>query len=408
MGRIKFKQTEIGEIPCDWNLAELRELCEVKSGKRLPKDCSLVDYKTPYPYIRVRDLDQMSIKTNNLLYLDDETHRRIVKYIITKDDVYISIVATVGLVGLVPEAIDGANLTENCARLTNLKNIKKEFLAFYLNTKNGQDQIKSLTVGTTQAKLALYRIKKIKIPLPSLSEQEKIGRIIQSLNLKIAINNQMNKTFESIGHALFKRWFVDFEFPNEKGKPYKSSGGKMVESELGEIPEGWEVNNATKLFKLEYGWHLPEWDRKEGNVPVYGSGGLTGYHNSHFVEGPGIIIGRAGKVGIESVYYSHLNFCPIETTFYVSTENKKIIHYLYFFLRTLETVNTGSSVPNLSRRDIHGAKIMLPDIKVIETFDKIAKTLFDQINNNEKEIKNLSQIRDSLLPRLMSGKIRVE
>lgn len=243
--------------------------------------------------------------------------------------------------------------------------------------------------------------------LPSRSEQRAIAKILSELDAKIELNRQMNKTLESITQAIFKRWFVDFEFPNEHGKPYKLSGGKMIDLELGEIPADWKVDSATQLFRLEYGWHLPEWDRKEGNVPVFGSGGLTGYHNSHFVDGPGIIIGRAGKVGVDSVYYSHSHFCPIETTFYVLVENKKIIRYLYLFFKTLNTVNTGSSVPNLSRRDIHNAKIIIPKVELIEKFDKISEKVFDFIENKKNETQFLIQIRDSLLPKLMSGRIKV-
>src|SRR3989344_4687131 len=205
----KFKQTEIGKIPTEWEVVKLGNICEVKSGKRLPMGRFLVEYKTNHPYIRVRDLQNRTIKVNELLFLDEETFKKISRYIITKDDVYISIVGSIGMVGLVPENISGSNLTENCARLTNLNRITKEWLSYFLNSQNGQNQIKSLTVGTTQGKLALFRIKDIEIPLPPFPEQQSIAKILSDLDAKIELNNKMNKTLETIGQALFKRWFVD-------------------------------------------------------------------------------------------------------------------------------------------------------------------------------------------------------
>jgi len=199
----RFKETEIGKIPEDWEVTKLGNICEVKSGKRLRKGRNLVEYKTEHPYIRVRDLSNGSVKVNELLFLDDETYKEISRYIITKDDVYISIVGSIGLVGIIPSDISGANLTENCARLTNLTKVTKEWASFYLNSKTGQDQIRSLTVGTTQGKLALFRIKEINIPLPPLSEQSAIASILSSLDEKIELNNKMNKTLEAIGQAIF-------------------------------------------------------------------------------------------------------------------------------------------------------------------------------------------------------------
>ncbi len=113
----------------------------------------------------------------------------------------------------------------------NIRGTTKEWVSYFLNTKKGQEQIASLTVGTTQGKQALYRIKKIKLPIPPISEQNAIAKILSDIDSRIDLNKKINKTLEAIGQTMFKRWFVDFEFPNEEGKPYKSLGGEMVEPE---------------------------------------------------------------------------------------------------------------------------------------------------------------------------------
>ena len=285
--------------------------------------------------------------------------------------------------------------------------IERRFLYYYLLSPSARNFMINNGNGTTVVHLAVSNVLNLLVPLPLLPEQRSIAKILSDLDSKIELNQKMNKTLEAIAQAIFKHWFIDFEFPNEEGKPYRSSGGEMVDSELGIIPKGWRVDNAVNLFKLEYGWHLPEWNRKNGNIPVFGSGGHVGFHDKLFVNGPGIIIGRAGKIGNNSIYYSDVAFCPLETTYYVSVSNNKLIRYIYIMLRKVPMLNTGSSVPNLSRESVHNTKIVIPKIELIEKFDDNIKQLFDLIENNKNQSQILSDIRDLLIPKLMSGKIRV-
>jgi len=229
-----------------------------------------------------------------------------------------------------------------------------EFVYYLAISPRFREQAISSMTGTSGRQRVQTDFLELKeIILPPLPEQLSIAKILSSLDEKIELNNKMNKTLEAIGQALFKKWFIDHPKKEEE-----------------------EEKIAENLFKLEYGWHLPEWDRQEGQYPVFGSGGLTGTHNKFFVEGPGIILGRAGKIGSKSVYYSAINFCPIETTFYIKTDYKKNIPFIYFFLKNLEMVNTGSSVPNLSRRDIHNLLMKIPSKKNIDKFYEIInKTL---------------------------------
>lgn len=173
--------SELGAIPKNWSIKSLGDICDVKGGKRLPKGHRLVKNKTNHPYIRVTDLNNQGLILDNIEYLEDDTFKKIKRYIITEEDIYISIVGTIGLVGLVPNVLDRANLTENCAKLTNIR-IKKELLTVFLKSYNGQEQIKALTVGSTQGKLALYRIKEIKIALPNDEVLlEKIQLVLSSI-----------------------------------------------------------------------------------------------------------------------------------------------------------------------------------------------------------------------------------
>ena len=172
--RMKFpdyENTLIDEesgLPEGWEVTTIEKLSEVKGGKRLPKGHDLTSEKTSYPYIRVRDLTSGRINIDDIHFINHDTHIKIKNYIINHTDLYISIAGTVGLVGMVPKILDAANLTENCAKITNfISEDIKEYLNYFLNSENGQHHISSRTGGASQPKLALERIRSIPITVPN-------------------------------------------------------------------------------------------------------------------------------------------------------------------------------------------------------------------------------------------------
>ncbi|WP_141629396.1 restriction endonuclease subunit S, partial [Sporolactobacillus vineae] len=208
-----------------------------------------------------------------------------------------------------------------------------------------------------------------------------------------------------MAQAIFKHWFVDFEFPDENGKPYKSSGGEMVNNQLGMIPPKWSVNENSDVFKLLYGKALKAKNRHKGDYPVVGSNGIIGTHSDFLVKGPGIVIGRKGNPG--TVNYVWNNFYPIDTTFYV--QSRISLYFLYFALKrqNLNKQSTDSAVPGLSRKIAYMNLILIPDLSCIKKFDEIIDPIFRAIYQNERENVKLKVVRDTLLPKLMSGEIRV-
>jgi type I restriction enzyme, S subunit len=166
--------SEIGELPYDWRIVRIGDFCKVMGGKRLPKGYKYSKTPTNHPYIRVTNFHDMSVKLNELEYIDKNTQKIISSYTISKNDLYISIAGSIGKVGIIPESIDGANFTENAAKIVLPSNIDKKFLCLVLNSKLCQKQIEQLTIATNQPKLALFRIKEIFFPLPPLAEQQSI------------------------------------------------------------------------------------------------------------------------------------------------------------------------------------------------------------------------------------------
>ena len=174
------------EVPANWVWVRLDSIGKVKGGKRLPQGHSLQEIRTSHPYIRVVDFDNGSINVNDLKYIADETYSCIRNYTISKDDIYISIAGTIGKVVFVPDYLDGANLTENAAKIViNHKIATKEYLCHLLDSQDMQLQIKSSTIATTQAKLALFRICALYLPLPPLPEQQRIVALIEPLFEKL-------------------------------------------------------------------------------------------------------------------------------------------------------------------------------------------------------------------------------
>ena len=424
----KFKQTEIGMIPEDWEVKPILSFATIKSGKRLPKGRDIVEDNTGFPYIRIRDLQDMSVNVPEVKFLEPDVQSIIKKYIITEKDIYISIVGTIGLVGTVPKVLNNANLTENCARLTELK-IDRNYLKYFLNSKFGQNQIKSLTVGTTQGKLALSRIAKILVAIPEDYEQRSIAKILSSLDSKIELNQQMNKTLEAIGQAIFKRWFIDFEFPNEKGNPYKSSGGEMVNSELGEIPKGWKVGKLGDYGTFKNGINYLRGETGDtdffiANVRDIANNKLL-LKNSldnislnmkkaqdYLLKDKDILIARSASPGEVSLVLGNLDKV-IYSGFSIRYRLNNPNNYLYIFLimqrlkENLSNFAVGTTLQSVNQDTLKNMKFILPENRVLEKFNRIIEKILERTYGNLIQNSNLSQLRDSLLPRLMSGKIRV-
>lgn len=168
-----------------WEYVQVGDICDIKGGKRLPGGHKLLNYRTNHPYLRVADFIPYGIEESEIKYISDETFQEISRYTINSNEVFISIAGTVGLTGIIPEHLNDANLTENAAKLTNLKNVHKKYLMYILCSNQVQDQIKTDAIQTTIFKLGLFRIARLKIPLPPIEDQKKIVIYLDSLSEKV-------------------------------------------------------------------------------------------------------------------------------------------------------------------------------------------------------------------------------
>jgi type I restriction enzyme, S subunit len=250
--------------------------------------------------------------------------------------------------------------------------------------------------GTTVLGIKQSELRQVAIPYPPLPTQRKIASILSAYDDLIENNLRRIKILEEMAQNLYREWFVKFHFPGHENV-------RFVDSPLGRIPEGWEVKRLGDLVELAYGKGLKKEDRISGNIPVYGSGGIVGYHNSALVEGPGIIVGRKGNVG--SIFWSSRNFFPIDTVFYVITHVD--LHYTYYNLSEQNFINTDAAVPGLSRNQSYSNSFLFPSNDVLSKFGDIIKLFFNLIDNLKIKSQNLRQTRDILLPKLISGEVDV-
>lgn len=383
----------------------------------MPAGTALVPDKTSHPYLRIVDFRDGGIDESALMYVPAEVFPAISRYTISPNDIYVSIVGTIGLVGQVPPHLDGANLTENAAKVTDLQShVSPEYLRYYLQSPEGQNQIRAKTVGSTQPKLALFRIEEIEVPIPSLSEQREITSLLRLLEARLALLRQTNATLESIAQALFKSWFIDFDPVRTKAEGREPEGmdaataalfpAEFEESALGLIPKGWGVGRLGNIIELAYGKALKATDRRHGCVPVYGSGGITGYHDEALVEHASIVVGRKGTVG--ALYWEDAPFFAIDTTFYVKPKTAPLT-FCYYAMQQLglEHMNTDAAVPGLNRENAYRLDVLRPAGEVLKAFDNLVGPLRAAMRTNGLRADTLAQLRDSLLPRLISGKLRI-
>ena len=170
------------------------------------------------------------------------------------------------------------------------------------------------------------------------------------------------------------------------------------------IPEGWEVYKLGDVVELAYGKSLRAKDRLGGEIAVYGSSGVIGYHNKYLVKAPGIIVGRKGNVG--KVFWSDTNFYPIDTVYYVQTQ--VCLYYVYFNLQNQNFINNDAAVPGLNRNQAYSLPFILPDKDLLNKFQNFVSPIFNQLKNLREKNDNLCKTRDLLLPKLISGQIDVE
>lgn len=422
----------------NWKEYKLGELGEVITGKT-PSSKNPDQWGCDMPFVTPTDFDAYNKNiTDSIRYLSKEGVKAFKKKVLPKNSVIVTCIGSqMGKVAInKKECVTNQQINS----IVPSQEFNSDFIYYVLSSM--QDYLRNLaTGGSTMPIVNKTSFEEITISIPDLPTQTAIGEILSSLDDKIELNNKINQELENLAQTLFKQWFIDFEFPNEKGEPYKSSGGEMVDSELGDIPKGWKVCKISDLLpKLETG-KRPKGGVKgiESGMPSVGAesikgvgyfdfsktkyvpndyaenmkrGIVNGYELLIYKDGgkPGTFLPHFGMFG-ES--YPFDKFVINEHVFLLDFNHKEYNCFSYFFFDSsyvrpiLEYSGGKAAIPGINQGDIHNLFIFHPDNNVVKLFQEIGYSCISSILINCKENTFLTSLRDTLIPKLISGELEV-
>ena len=429
-----------------WNTYRIEDIADKITigpfGSRMKSDTYV---ESGVPVIRGTNLTGSKKFSGDWVFITEKLAKQLENCCVSNGDLVFPHRGSIGEVGLVDNQFPQYIMSSSLMKLRCNPNIAdSEFIYYFFKSHQGRYELlkNASQVGTPGIGQPLTSLKNIEIKLPSLREQRKIVKILSDLDEKIHINNQINQTLESIAQALFKSWFIDFDpvrakiAAKQEGKDPELAAmcaisgkseteleqmakddfaelqataalfpAELMESELGKVPNGWLPVNIEYFIELIYGKALKKTERIHGVYPVYGSGGLTGWHNKALVKGPGVIIGRKGTIG--SIFLENKDFYPIDTTYYVKTKNNCSLLFAYYLLQTLglEKMNTDAAVPGLNRQNFYHLEVPFYPSDLIEKYTKTIENIISKNLSIKKENEYLIGMRDSLLPKLLSGEV---
>jgi type I restriction enzyme S subunit len=310
-----------------------------------------------------------------------------------KDDIVFSYEATLHRYARIPDGFVGCLGRRMALVRPDTHKVDPKFLHYYFLSPIWRAKMDAITiVGATVDRIPLTVFPDVVVDFPGLNEQRTIAEILFAYDNLIENNRRRITLLEEAAWMLYREWFVRFRFPGHEHV-------KIIDG----IPEGWERCPFGQIAALNYGKALKEEKRVEGAFPVYGSSGIVGTHQAALVEGPTIVVGRKGNVG--SIYWSPVNFWPIDTVYFIPKEQADF--WLYLALPSAGFQNTDAGVPGLNRDFAYSRKLICPTPRLRRLFNEAVEPMFAQRTTLENYNQKLTQARDLLLPRLMNGEIAV-
>lgn len=418
----------------------LGEIAEITSSKRIFEK----EYvPSGIPFIRGQEITDGSIAQKSATfncYISKERYNELKQTYGVPDvnDILITAVGTIGNLYLVEDDRSFYFKDGNIIWLRNIKSVvNPRYLFYYMKSDFFKLQLNKYLIGAVQKALTIVMLSNIEIELPSLSEQKRIASILSTLDRKIALNRQINDNLEAMAKQLYDYWFVQFDFPNEGGKPYKSSGGKMVWNEKlrREIPEGWEVDIVKNLIEpIERGISYTSKDIEKGTgIPMinlacfskqgdYRVGELKFYGNDNYsrcvfpfdmliactdmTQGADVI-GRPILATSEYLQYVY----SMDLAKITPSGIEKM--YLYYTLRTefyhsyIKPFASGTNVKHLNINGVENYVLPIPDSNLQERFEELVRAIKEKQMLCINEILSLTKQRDELLPLLMNGQVTI-
>lgn len=387
-----YKKTEVGVIPEDWNVMPLDQLAFVTSGKRLPLGEALTDRQTEHPYIRVTDMRPGTVDVSEIKYVPDEVFPAIQQYRIYKEDLFISVAGTLGIVGKIPDELDGANLTENANRITRIK-CSRDYLLHVLLAPLIQTTIDGLRTVGAQPKLALGRIRKFDIPLPATeAEQRAIATALSNVDALLGSLDALIAKKKAIKQGTMQRLLT---------------GKQRLKGFEGE----WEVKRLGDVAEVRKGVLITAETAKHGSVPVI-SGGIkpSYYHNTANRFGRTLTVSASGaNAGYVGFHTQPIFACDCST---IEESIGYDLMFMYYLLlnrqREIFLLQTGGAQPHIYPEQLRSMDIYIPSDKKEQT--AIATVLSDmdvELEALEARRSKTALLKQGMMQELLTGRTRL-
>lgn len=399
----------------EWKEVRLGEVADVQTGpfgSQLHKE-NYVNKGTPI--VTVEHLGNKWFTSQNLPMVSDEDKLRLAKYCSQEGDVIFSRVGSVDRCSFVSKEYSGWLFSGRCLRVRPRSGINPEYLYYFLTNEGTKQYIRNIAVGATMPSINTKLLNEVPITIPSLADQRRIASILSSLDRKIELNNKINADLEEMAQAIFKNWFIDFE-------PFKD--GKFVDSELGMIPEGWKVGTLGDITKNKSAKVKERNDVKVLSPVTTGELVLSEEYFTKQVFSSSIakykIVNKGdfaynpARVNIGSLGRNEFDFdgcvSPVYVVFSVIDGYDNyfdLFRKTDFFKDSVASLAIGGVRQSLSYDDLSSIEVIIPSENAVEEFNNLYNQMKKTIKANKLENSRLSTLRDTLLPRLMSGELEI-
>lgn len=352
------------------------------------------------PVLKVTNCKSTGFQLDNLNYLSEKSREKYKKNNLIIGDIIIATVGShpnliesaAGRSCIVNSQVEGFYLNQNavCIRTKDKRILSQKYLGYLCKCADFQHYIQSRGRGAAnQMRIAISSIKEYSFTLPDFENQQYIADILSAYDDLIENNQRQIKLLEEAAQRLYKEWFVNLRFPGHENT-------KIVDG----VPEGWSRGLLKELISVNYGKdHKKAPD--DGNIPVYGSGGLMRKCNKSLFSGEAVLIPRKGS--LNNIMYVDETFWTVDTMFYATMKQPHTAVFVYFFVKAFDmySMNIGAAVPSMTTKILDAMDVVIPDKETLEKFDKLTKTYFNKIKTLQGQNERLKTARDLLLPKLM-------
>lgn len=371
---MKFKRYRIADL--------LDEISMGPFGSNIKKECFV---KTGVPVLNGSNLTGIALNDDEFRYVTEEKADSLGKANAHRSDVVVTHRGTLGQISFIPETskYERYVISQSQFRFRCNEKVLPEYLTYYFHTRKGQYDLLSNAsqVGVPALARATTTFQQLEVEIPDIVEQHKIVEIFENFRKKMEINIKINNNLEQQAQAIYQQMFIENQNPN------------------------WKEGKLSDLVAVKYGKDHKKLDG--GCYPVYGSGGIMRYVEKPLYTGESVLIPRKGT--LNNVMYVNGAFWSVDTMFYTEMLRPNIAKFMYHFVKgkDLASLNAGSAVPSMTTNILNAMPLYVPDDETLSIFEETVTPMYSQMQENEKQSANLANIRDTLLPRLMSGELDV-